>query len=200
MASDLSGWRQVSQTDKALAEVLADGSVAAPDLVGFNDWQKWRKSSGTRPVVARGDPKTTTSAQEVLLWKITMEELFGFEWRGDLAEMEAALAASADEEDSAGALPPAGASLPVGASRAAGAGSSAPAGVSTSGAAGSAAGAPAFRTTSGFDTPGGEVSEVAASACVASCRQHRGSGRVSDRSLTLRRRPESLGRLEFWKW
>ena len=75
MASDLSGWRQVSLTDKSLAEVLADGSVSAPELVGFNDWQKWRKSSGTRPVVARGDPKSTTSAQEVLLWKATMEEL-----------------------------------------------------------------------------------------------------------------------------
>ena len=93
----------MSQTDKTLAEVLADGSVAAPDLVGFNDWQKWRKSSGTRPVVARGDPKSTTSAQEVLLWKSTMEELFGDEWRGDLAEKEAALAAAADEEDGAGA-------------------------------------------------------------------------------------------------
>jgi hypothetical protein len=149
MASDLSGWRQVSQTDKTLAEVLADGSVAAPDLVGFNDWQKWRKSSGTRPVVARGDPKSTTSAQEVLLWKSTMEELFGDEWRGDLAEKEAALAAAADEEDGAEALPP------VGASRAAGAGSSAPAGTSTGGAAGSAAGAPVARAISGFDTPGG---------------------------------------------
>ena len=155
MASDLSGWRQVSQTDKTLAEVLADGSVAAPDLVGFNDWQKWRKSSGTRPVVARGDPKSTTSAQEVLLWKSTMEELFGDEWRGDLAEKEAALAAAADEEDGAEALPPAGTSLPVGASRAAGAGSSAPAGTSTGGAAGSAAGAPVARAISGFDTPGG---------------------------------------------
>jgi hypothetical protein len=153
MGSDLSGWRQVSQTDKSLAEVLADGSVAAPELVGFNDWQKCRKSLGTRPVVARGDPKSTTSVQEVLLWKATMEELFGDEWRGDHAEKEAALAAATDEEDGARATMPAGVSLPVGGSRAAGAGSSAPAGTSTDGVIGSTPGAPGFRS-SGFDTPG----------------------------------------------
>ncbi len=86
-------WRQVSRSDKKLAEVIADGTVPAPSLMGFNDWQKWRKSSGTRPGVARGDGAATTSGQEVALWKTTMEELCGDTWREDLAEMEAATAA-----------------------------------------------------------------------------------------------------------
>ncbi len=55
--------RQMSGSDKTLADALAD--VPAPSLMCFNDWQKWRKTSGTRPGVARGDPAMSTSTQEI---------------------------------------------------------------------------------------------------------------------------------------
>ena len=104
--------REVSGSDKGLAEAIADGTVPAPALMGFNDWQKWRKTSFTRPLVGRGDPVTSTSTQEVALWKSTMEELYGDTWRDDLAELEAAVAAEVSDEDQAATVGGAGPSGP----------------------------------------------------------------------------------------
>ena len=104
--------RQVSGSDMRLAEVFAEGTVPAPDLIGFNDWQRWRKTSGTRPGLARGDPATSTVPQEVALWKGTMEELYGETWREDLAELEAAKAVEVPEEGRAAAAGSAGPSGP----------------------------------------------------------------------------------------
>ena len=95
-----------------LAEVFAEGTVPAPDLIGFNDWQRWRKTSGTRPGLARGDPATSTVPQEVALWKGTREELYGETWREDLAELEAAKAVEVPEEGRAAAAGSAGPSGP----------------------------------------------------------------------------------------
>ncbi len=104
--------RQVSGSDKKLAEAFAGGTVPAPALVGFNDWQKWRKTSGTRPGLGRGDPAMSTATQEVALWKSTMEDLYGDTWRKDLAELEAAVAAEVSDEDKVAAAGGAGPSSP----------------------------------------------------------------------------------------
>ena len=57
---------EVSKTDLSLEEYIAGGLVEEPALMEFNDWQKWRRDTGTRPT-KKDDGRATTSAQEAAL-------------------------------------------------------------------------------------------------------------------------------------
>ena len=89
----------------SLSEAIASGSVPAPELLGFNDWQVWRRTSGTRPTKKKGDEQGRTTKEEADLWRATMVDLYGQSWATELAEKEAL------EEESASDREP----LPVGA-------------------------------------------------------------------------------------
>ena len=89
---------EVSGSNASLSEAIASGSVPAPDLMGFNAWQVWRKTSGTRPSTRKGDARATTSREEAGLWRSTMLELFGLDWEEQLATKEA-LEEDSEEED-----------------------------------------------------------------------------------------------------
>ena len=87
--------------------------------MSFPKWQQWREAEGRRPT-KRKDGVGLSTAQEVALWRATMEELYG----EDTAE---AVDDSDDDEDDGGsselrrvvAGPPAmpAALVPVGAAR-----------------------------------------------------------------------------------
>ena len=78
---------QVSQSAKTLLEAVREGEVPRPALMGWNDWQVWRRDLGRRPLVAV-DGSTTSTAQESALWKSTMLELYGAEWSIELVSAE----------------------------------------------------------------------------------------------------------------
>ena len=40
------GVREVSQSEKSLLESIEATEVPVPGLMGFNDWQIWRKEEG----------------------------------------------------------------------------------------------------------------------------------------------------------
>eukprot|EP00434_Breviolum_minutum_P043910 symbB.v1.2.039161.t1/scaffold6334.1/size18957/2 len=77
-----------------LSQCLADGRVPVPDRMSFPKWQQWRKAEGRRPT-KRKDGVGLSTAQEVALWRATMEELYG----EDTAE---AVDDSDDDEDDGG--------------------------------------------------------------------------------------------------
>ena len=85
-----------------LAECLADGRVPVPDRMSFPKWQQWRKADGRRPI-KRKDGVGLSTAEEVALWRATMEALYG--------EKEADEADESEDDDSSelrpGAAPPA---------------------------------------------------------------------------------------------
>ena len=96
---------EVSGSEMSLSEAIASGSVPAPELLGFNDWQVWRRTSGTRPSKKKGDEQGRTTKEEADLWRATMLDLYGPSWAAELAEKEAL------EEESGSDREP----LPVGA-------------------------------------------------------------------------------------
>ena len=59
-----------------LAECFADGRVPVPDRMSFPKWQQWRKAEGRRPT-KRKDGVGLSTAEEVALWRTTMEALYG---------------------------------------------------------------------------------------------------------------------------
>ncbi len=63
--------REISGMDESLKEAIADGTIAAPELMGFNDWHVWRK---TRPSKKKGDERATTTKEETELWRATMSD------------------------------------------------------------------------------------------------------------------------------
>eukprot|EP00434_Breviolum_minutum_P016187 symbB.v1.2.014263.t1/scaffold1033.1/size247163/1 len=72
------GSKEVSgEADGAtLSQCLADGRVPVPDRMTFPKWQQWRKAEGRRPI-KRKDGVGLSTAEEVALWRATMEELYG---------------------------------------------------------------------------------------------------------------------------
>ena len=60
------GTREVAGRDESLLEFIAAETVEKPELVSFNDWIAWRKSSGTRPTRHTGE-KNTKPGQEAEL-------------------------------------------------------------------------------------------------------------------------------------
>ena len=91
------GTREVSGTNASLAACIADGSVPTPKLIDWQDWLKWRKGPGMRPRQDRGGPDSTALKQESVLWRPTMQRLYGEDWRALLEEQQAA-----EEEDDGG--------------------------------------------------------------------------------------------------
>ena len=79
---------QVSGSTKTLLIAIRDGDVPKPGLMGWNEWQQWRRDVGGRPTVVR-DGATTTTTQESALWKSVMCELYGDQWALTLASGEA---------------------------------------------------------------------------------------------------------------
>ena len=118
---------EVSGSELKLLEAIAAGDVTAPELMGFNDWQVWRRTSGTRPTKKKGDEQGRTTKEEADLWRATMLDLFGQEWAAELADKEA-LNEESDRE-MLGPKPSGGAAGPSQAEAAGGAGDApAPAG------------------------------------------------------------------------
>ena len=70
-----------------LSEAVASGAVPAPPLVTYQSWISWRASAGLRPTQKKSG-HGTTSRQEAELWKATMEERYGTEWRSLLEDAE----------------------------------------------------------------------------------------------------------------
>ena len=108
------GTREVSGTNASLAACIADGSVPKPKLLDWQDWLKWRKGPGMRPRRDRGDPDTTALKQESVLWRSTMQRLYGEDWRALLEEQQAEEAEEdeeADAESVTGGVRSAGASV-----------------------------------------------------------------------------------------
>ena len=109
-----------------LSQCLADGRVPVPDRMSFPKWQQWRKAEGRRPT-KRKDGVGLSTAQEVALWRATMEELYGKDEAEAVDDSD-----DDDDEDDGGsselrrvvAGPPAmpAALVPVGAARSVGSG------------------------------------------------------------------------------
>ena len=89
--------REVSGSDKSLAEIISVGEVPKPDVMDFNTWQVWRRDIGLRPQTTRKDPATTTPKQEAELWRATMQTLYGADWRIRLEEAQLAAAEAEDQ-------------------------------------------------------------------------------------------------------
>ena len=107
-----------------LSQCLADGRVPVSERMNFPKWQQWRKAEGRRPI-KRKDGVGLTTAEEVALWRATMEELYG----KDVAEAVEESDDGEDEEESSelrlgAALPAArpAALVPVSAARSVGSG------------------------------------------------------------------------------
>ena len=90
--------QEVSNTDQSLAACIANGSVPRPPVMDWKDWLIWRKSAGKRPKVGLGDQTPTTLRQESLLYKATMQGLYGAGWRALLEELQARQADEEEEE------------------------------------------------------------------------------------------------------
>ena len=89
---------EVSKTDLSLEDYISGGLVEQPALMEFNDWQKWRRDTGTRPT-KKDDGRATTSAQEAALWKSTMLRLYGDSWKIQLTLERQALEESSGREE-----------------------------------------------------------------------------------------------------
>ena len=89
--------REVSGSDKTLAEAVTSQEVPRPDVMDFNTWQVWRKGVGRRPTIGKGDPQVTSSKNEADLWRATMERYHGKDWRVRLEEAQLAAAEAAEE-------------------------------------------------------------------------------------------------------
>ena len=101
--------KQVTGSDKDLLDAIRDGDVEKPDLMGWNDFQKWRnKPGGSRPTMAR-DAGRTSNQLEVQIWRAVMRELYGEQWEREIVNRE--VAASRDDAQEAEA-PAARSSVP----------------------------------------------------------------------------------------
>ena len=96
--------QQVSGSDKTLLEAIRDEEVPRPALQRWNEWQVWRSGPGRMPRMST-DGYSVTRAQESVLWKAVMLDLYGEDWSFQLVSAEAE---APDTADSTGAAGPAG--------------------------------------------------------------------------------------------
>ena len=87
------GLREVTGTNRSLAACIADGTIPKPKILDWQDWMQWRKGAGMRPKLKLGDPVSTTLRHESVLWRSTMRQAYGEDWRTLLEEQQA------DQED-----------------------------------------------------------------------------------------------------
>ena len=71
-----------------LSRAIDEDLIAAPELMSFNDWQRWRRDFGRKPTEAV-DGVSMTQTQESALWRMTMEALHGAGWRQELQSLAA---------------------------------------------------------------------------------------------------------------
>ena len=81
---------------RTLMQEINEGKIAKPPLMGFNEWQAWRRDFGKRPV-RRTDGGKTPVRFETNLWKSTMENLYGEDWQADLNQANEEAEESAQE-------------------------------------------------------------------------------------------------------
>ena len=62
-----------------LVQACNEGLVEQPEPMAWNAWQTWRTRVGLRPASRRGPSNVK---REALLWRTTMTELYGDDWRG----------------------------------------------------------------------------------------------------------------------
>ena len=70
-----------------LLQAIQKGAISKPTLMGFNEFETWRKETGGRPTTAT-DGASTSSATEASIWKEVMAELYGVDWRDKLASQK----------------------------------------------------------------------------------------------------------------
>ena len=107
---------EVSRSNNPLLLEIAEGRVPVPPLCDYREWLHWRRTEGKRPTKTGGDSHTTTGAEESVLWKAVLAELYGEEWKTELKEQkEAELMADQELGLPAGRLQEGGSATPVGA-------------------------------------------------------------------------------------
>ena len=62
-------------------EAVDNGEIPKPDLVSWNEWQRWRATEGGREKGVRGRPEQLREAD---LWRAAMKEYYGDGWRDRL--------------------------------------------------------------------------------------------------------------------
>ena len=80
--------RQVSGSDLTLSEAIRHNIIERPALVGWNEWQPWRRDFGRMPTQA-ADGYMLPSQMESALWRATMLEMYGQDWAMTLTLREA---------------------------------------------------------------------------------------------------------------
>mgnify|MGYP001820661970 FL=1 len=81
---------EVARSEKSLLLEIAEGGVPLPPLCTYREWLHWRRTEGKRPTKTQGDPQTTTGAEESLLWKAVLSEIYGEDWKEALKEQKEA--------------------------------------------------------------------------------------------------------------
>ena len=49
----------ISGYDELLSHLIDEGEIPTPELMAFNDWQKWRPGPGRRPTALKDNYFTT---------------------------------------------------------------------------------------------------------------------------------------------
>ena len=99
--------RQVVGSDLTLLNAINEGIVPVPPLMGWDQWQSWRKTVGCRPhkrIHGYGTEAKTESA----LWRAVMTDRYGEHWAETWAMQqvqEAGEDSDAEEERDVGAVP-----------------------------------------------------------------------------------------------
>ncbi len=88
--------RQVTGVDVTFLEAVEQSIVPTPTLMDWNDWQRWRRTTGMRPTYA-DDGAMLDNKSEVRLWRQAMEHLYGADWLEDLSLRTAGPAAQRAE-------------------------------------------------------------------------------------------------------
>ena len=81
-----------------LLECINEGAVPFPERMSFVRWLEWRRQTGSRPVKRR-DGRSTSSADEVALWRAVMDFLHDVKEEDEEEEEE-------EEEDDEDESPP----------------------------------------------------------------------------------------------
>ena len=105
--------QQVSGSERTLIEAIRHGEVPRPPLMGWNDFQVWRRDHGKRPTQAV-DGYVTETPVETALWRSVMMDLYGEDWSvrvaaGETGATERGPAASVPQPGSMSVKPSAGA-------------------------------------------------------------------------------------------
>ncbi len=74
-------YEEVANYEGAIEEAAEAGLFPQPALMGFNSWQKRRKTVGMRPTKRLGSKRPTTTGQEAVLWRRVMEQYYGEDWQ-----------------------------------------------------------------------------------------------------------------------